>query len=354
MLRPDLEPTPWRVSSGTAEVTGLARARLDCAPTTAYVMLGERCAGDCAFCAQARSSMARADLLSRVAWPQFASTEAAAAIARACAADTLRRVCFQVTTTPGHVDLATAAVREMRARSACPICVSVAPRSLDDIALLLDAGAARVTLAIDAACERVYEEVKSGSWQRTDAMLSSAAQQCPGRIGTHLIAGLGETEHEMAAALQRYADLGVAVALFAFTPVPGARLASQPPPPLAGYRRLQAARWLIVQGLTDANQFAYDEQGCILSFGLPSEQLAVLLADGENSPFRTSGCADCNRPYYNERPGGDLYNYPRPLTAAEAAAEVAGLLRTLAAEPQQAPNSQSLKRGMRHDQNTTL
>ncbi|MCW3977503.1 MAG: radical SAM protein, partial [Candidatus Bathyarchaeota archaeon] len=25
----------------------------------------------------------------------------------------------------------------------------------------------------------------------------------------------------------------------------------------------------------------------------------------------TSGCPGCNRPYYNERPGGPLYNYPR-------------------------------------------
>jgi len=36
-------------------------------------------------------------------------------------------------------------------------------------------------------------------------------------------------------------------------------------------------------------------------------------------PFRTSGCPDCNRPFYNERPSGPLYNYPRPLTTEEAA-----------------------------------
>jgi len=333
MLRPDIEPIPWRVSSGTAEVAGLARARLDCAPTTAYVMLGERCTGDCAFCAQARSSTARADLLSRVAWPAFDSDKAAAAIARACDAGELRRVCFQVTSTPGHIDLAAAAVREMHARSDRPICVSVAPRGLDDIALLLDAGAARVTLAIDAACRRVYEGAKSGSWQRTDDLLRFAAQQWPGRIGAHLIVGLGETEREMAVALQRYADQNIAMGLFAFTPVPGTRLASHQPPPLASYRRLQAARWLIVHGLAKAGQFAYDEQGRILSLGLPHERLSVALTGGEDSPFRTSGCADCNRPYYNERPGGALYNYPRPLTAVEAEEEVARLLRTLAVEP---------------------
>ena len=35
--------------------------------------------------------------------------------------------------------------------------------------------------------------------------------------------------------------------------------------------------------------------------------------------FQTSGCDDCNRPYYNERPGGLIYNYPRQLTPLEVA-----------------------------------
>jgi len=35
-------------------------------------------------------------------------------------------------------------------------------------------------------------------------------------------------------------------------------------------------------------------------------------------PFQTCGCPDCNRPFYNERPGGVMYNYPRPLTPVEA------------------------------------
>jgi biotin synthase len=29
---------------------------------------------------------------------------------------------------------------------------------------------------------------------------------------------------------------------------------------------------------------------------------------------------DCNRPFYNESPGGPIYNYPRNLTAQEIAA----------------------------------
>ena len=33
--------------------------------------------------------------------------------------------------------------------------------------------------------------------------------------------------------------------------------------------------------------------------------------------FQTVGCPGCNRPYYNERPSGPLYNYPRDLTMEE-------------------------------------
>jgi len=42
-------------------------------------------------------------------------------------------------------------------------------------------------------------------------------------------------------------------------------------------------------------------------------------------PFQTSGCTGCNRPYYNETPGEELYNYPKPLTTEETKAAWAHL-----------------------------
>ncbi|QJW48785.1 hypothetical protein HA075_26170 [bacterium BFN5] len=56
--------------------------------------------------------------------------------------------------------------------------------------------------------------------------------------------------------------------------------------------------------------------GNLTGINLPAEQIESLLADG--AAFETSGCPDCNRPYYNERPGGVMYNYPRPLNQTEA------------------------------------
>jgi len=56
--------TQWRVSSGSAAVLGLRPLIMDAAPTTAYLMVGERCRRNCAFCAQARES--RAPVLERL------------------------------------------------------------------------------------------------------------------------------------------------------------------------------------------------------------------------------------------------------------------------------------------------
>ena len=133
-------------------------------------------------------------------------------------------------------------------------------------------------------------------------------------MAVHLIVGLGETEREMTEIIQRVHDLAVIVGLFAFTPVRGTAMQDQPPPPLDTYRRMQVARHLISHGLAALRDFSFCAEGRSVSFGQPD--LAKILADGV--AFQTSGCPDCNRPFYNERPGGPLYNYPRPLTPAEA------------------------------------
>jgi biotin synthase-related radical SAM superfamily protein len=182
-------------------------------------------------------------------------------------------------------------------------------------------------MALDAATPGLYGRTKSGSWDTAWRLLEEAALAFPGRIGTHLIVGLGETESEMIALMQCLLDLRISVALFAFTPVPGTALAHRPPPAKLHYRRVQMARWLMFRGLARPSDFGYDTSGRLRDVGPARAHLADWLADGE--AFRTSGCPGCNRPYYNERPGGVLYNYPRPLTQKEAAGELADLLADL-------------------------
>jgi biotin synthase-related radical SAM superfamily protein len=319
----------WRVSSGTAAVLGLAPMRMDVAPTTAYIMLGERCLRNCAYCAQAHDSSASQSLLSRVVWPMFPTEQIVHLIAEAFAAGSIRRVCLQVTVGRSAMSDCLAALVLLKQTSAVPVCCSITVDQDTDVETLLAAGADQVTLALDAACERVYRQVRGADWQKLLTQLERVARKFPHHISTHLIVGLGETERELVQRLQSLADLGIGVGLFAFTPLPGTPLAGMPAPDLATYRRMQVAHWLVIGQQVDSRQFRYNESGHLVGFGIPLTRLSLLLQDG--STFRTSGCAGCNRPYYNERPSGVMYNYPRPLTVEESVREVALLLAALTA-----------------------
>ncbi|MFB0537172.1 MAG: radical SAM protein [Anaerolineae bacterium] len=302
------------VSIGTAAVLGLADIRMNVAPTTAYLMLGGRCRMACAFCAQARTSSARAINLSRVTWPPFYEGEVLDRLGEAAARGDFRRVCLQVTAGPDYLRRTFELVEAVRGVCDLPVDAAILPRNVDQVETLLDAGVEHMGFGLDAACEPVFRQVKGGDWECSIKLIEEAARRFPGRVAVHLIVGLGETEREMTEMIQQMHNLGVVVGLFAFTPVRGTPMQDQPPPPLDTYRRMQVARHLISHDLATLGDFSCSAEGRLVSFGQPG--LAKVLADGV--AFQTSGCPDCNRPFYNERPGGPLYNYPRPLTPAEA------------------------------------
>jgi biotin synthase-related radical SAM superfamily protein len=316
------------VSAGTAAVLGLRRIRQVEAPTTAYLMVGERCCHDCTFCAQAQRSAARSHFLSRIAWPPYPLEQVVHAVAHGFAQREIVRCCLQVTVSRGYLSQTLSLAQQLHSLSSIPICASIAVPDLDSIRALLESGVERVTLALDSACERVYCEAKGRGWQRQLDLLRTAARLFPGRIGTHLIAGLGETEQELSVVLQDMVDRQVAIGLFSFTPVPGTAWGNRPPPLLSSYRRIQACRYLLTTGARRVQDFSFSLEGQIVSYGLSREQLYNLLADGRS--FQTAGCPGCNRPYYNERPGRVMYNYPRPLSAEEIEAAMSATVADLA------------------------
>ena len=302
------------VSIGTTGVLGLAHVPMASVPTTAYLMLGGRCVMNCAFCAQARESRASELALSRVVWPEFPLEEVCARLDLAAQRGDLRRCCIQVTTGRDHWRRILDAVRRIRQATSLPLNVAFLPTELQQVEALLEAGVERVGFGLDAACERVFRQVKGLHWDRMVTMVQEAARQFPGRVSVHLMAGLGETEREMVARIDWAHGLGAGVGLFAFTPVRGTALAHRSQPSLGQYRRMQAARWLIVQQGAQTSDFVFDSQGTLRGIQLCGWRHC--LADG--GAFRTSGCPDCNRPFYNERPGGTMYNYPHPLTPDQA------------------------------------
>jgi len=127
--------------------------------------------------------------------------------------------------------------------------------------------------------------------------------------------GLGETEREVVLAIQKSVDIGVLPALFAFTPIKGTALALNSQPALELYRRVQVARHLIVNKLARVEDMCFNTECRVVDFGVKKEVLMCLVDSG--IPFLTSGCPNCNRPFYNEKPSGPLYNYPRAIRPAE-------------------------------------
>jgi len=283
----------------------------------------------CAFCAQARTSPAwrgtqgpaQAINLSRITWPPFDEREVLDRLGRAAAQGDFRRICLQVTAGQDYLRRTLELVEAVREVCNLPVDAAILLPSVDQVEALLQAGVEHIGFGLDAACERVFRQVKRDNWQRRRRLIEEAARRFPGHVAVHLIVGLGEAEREMAEAIQWLHGLGVIVGLFAFTPVPGTAMQNHPAPPLGTYRRMQVVRYLISHSLATFESFTFSAEGQLISFGLPD--LAEILADGV--AFQTSGCPDCNRPFYNERPGGPLYNYPRPLSPAEAVEAMAEL-----------------------------
>ena len=132
---------------------------------------------------------------------------------------------------------------------------------------------------------------------------------------SYLIVGLGETEREMVNIIQKCVDIGVLPALFAFTPISGTALERVPQPSIQKYRRIQIARHLIVHEIARYEDMRFDEEGCISDFSVDEQTLLQIIQMGE--PFLTSGCPNCNRPYYTEKPSGPIYNYPKGISKKE-------------------------------------
>lgn len=320
----DRLPKKVRVSIGSAIAIGLLSGKLDAQPTTAYLMTYRegKCTANCGFCPQARKSHGRSDMLSRVSWPAFPTKNVVKAVAEAAENNGIKRVCIQALNYPEVFADLQAIVGVLARHVKVPISVSCQPLSPENIRRLAEAGAERVGIPLDAATEEIFDRVKGLSaggpyeMRRQLALLEEAVKVFgKGRVSTHLIVGLGETEREMVYMVQKCVDMGVLPALFAFTPVAGTALENMKQPSIQQYRRVQLARHLIVHGLTRFEKMDFNGEGCIISFGVDRQILKKVVESGE--PFQTSGCPNCNRPYYNEKPGGPIYNYPRPLTVEE-------------------------------------
>lgn len=311
-----------RLSSGTASSIGLNNSRMDAYPTTAYLLSGSRCPMKCAFCPQGSGDLNR---LGRINWPAFSWGEVERGFGEA-EKKGIRRICLQSVRHEAGILPLLEIIEKIKTVSALPLSLSAWIRDLDEAGRLFAAGVERISISLDAANPEIYKRVKGGSFTGRLDLLLDCARVNPGRMSTHLICGLGESELELLSLAYMLLQAKITVALFAFFPLKGTMLEGTRPPAVDVYRRVQAAVYLLLSGAAKLSSFSF-EKGRLQSFGLSKRELKKLLRSGE--AFQTGGCPGCNRPYYNERPGKTIYNYPRRMNAAEKEAAFKELFDSL-------------------------
>ncbi len=295
-------PNTIRVSLGTLEALGLA-PRISKYPVgVAYLLMdAERCWGTCKYCPLSRVSKSPKGMLSRVFWPSRPTEEVIEALKKT----PIRRVCLQTVIKRGYFEEALALTQAFKSTGK-EVSVSIMPLQKKGLEELADAGADYIGVGVDAASERVAAEVgRPGPWLAYWAFIADITEVLgEGRAIAHIIVGLGETFEELVAAFLKVRELGGRISLFAYTPVKGTPLAEvRGPPPVTYYRLAQLTAYLIEDGHHPDEFLFLDERG----WGIREEYVTKEMMA---KAVLTRGCPGCNRPFYNERPGQEPFNFP--------------------------------------------
>ncbi|SHH37157.1 radical SAM protein [Thermosipho atlanticus] len=278
-----------RASYGTLGLLGLTKSKIRM--DTAYFMLDGKCVFDCHFCSHARSSVAHNKFLSRIIWKEI-RMEDLKKLSNA------KRVCIQVVSYPGYKEDLIEVLRHLKNHK---VSVSVRALTFDEVKMYFDIGVDSVGLAVDIVNRKLFKMIRGGNYDKVLELIEKSSSKFPGKITTHVIVGLGETDKELINFFYYTKKLNVNVALFAFTPIKGTKLEKFPPPSRGRYRRIQLARFLIFEKNIEPEKFIFDNQGML-------KEIEVGYFEGVGKAFLTSGCSFCTRPYYNEKPGEEPFN----------------------------------------------
>ena len=285
----------------------------------------EGCAANCAYCGLAKKRPGSYEEKSfiHVEWPIYHMSEIIDAINHA--PSYVKRTCISMITNGKCRKDTITMTRQLKQNTKLPISILISPTILkrQDLEEMLQAGADKIGVAIDLATPELFDHYRGNGvrgphkwntyWKVMEWALEIFASP---NVGAHLMVGMGETERQMVALMDRLWSMGVVSHLFSFFAEKGSRLANRPQPPWPTYLRIQLARYLIEEGLTRFESMNFDEQGRIVSFGISPDKLEAVIALGK--PFMTTGCLGedgevaCNRPFGNCLPDVKQWNYPYP------------------------------------------
>jgi len=320
-------PEYLRMSLAAAMTLGLKPgrfyrdARLYC--INLLLTYGAGCAARCAYCglSKKREGQYGDKSFIRVTWPTHSLPEIVERISERT--HKVKRICISQITNNRSIQDTKDICARLRSSFDIPVSLLISPTILSkaDLVDFKDAGADKIGVAIDLATPALFDKFRGKGvggphhWETYQQCLQDAIAIFGKRnAGSHFVTGMGETEEEMVKAIQKVQDSGGWTHLFSFFPEADSQMKDHPMPAMDQYRRVQLARYLMDEGISRAENMAFDNSGRILDFGLSSEELDRIIDTGE--PFRTSGCEGydgqvaCNRPFANSRPGPDIRNFP--------------------------------------------
>lgn len=328
-------PEYVQMSTAAAITLGVAQGRMyRCSCTRCLNLLltyPEGCRANCAYCGLARHREAERDYADRnfirVDWPAVPLDTVIDIVARDGAASPFHRMCISMITHPRSDADTVTVLRKWTERidpSAIPVSILSNPTTMTraDVERLHELGADIFTVALDAATLEIFDRTRGKgvqsphSWAKYWEILMDARDVFgPQKFGAHIIVGMGETERDVLALVQRLVDLGGHSHLFCFFPEKGSLMDHLPATPRDQWRRVQLGRYLIDYRGARAERMSFDGAGRVIAYGVPAAEVEAVIAEGV--AFRTSGCpgkfrddvSACDRPY-GDSPPSNIASYP--------------------------------------------
>ena len=325
------------VSYLTAKTLGFINFKTDAYSYQAYLMLGDKCLFNCAFCSQARDSKTASLFLSRVKWPKFKLDEVLKALKKAEVDNKIKKVCFQVVSFKDYFNVFKKILRIFKEELTIPISASIHINNVNDAKELFDLGINKIGIALDCISKEKYKEIKGGNFEKDKELLFNLSKLYPSRISTHIIYGIGENDRELLNFYLECLKYNIDFALFNFTPIKGTKYEKKEKIDHFNYRKIQLALSIIdymfysykkvdsenfdLESIRDndiLNIFYFDDNDNFTGFYKNQffnnrdsfyNFLMSLNSIKSGEFLMTRGCKYCNRPYYNEKPDGFIYNY---------------------------------------------
>ncbi len=307
-----------RVSLGSADLLGYKKLNYNFEIKTIYLLIPGKCNFNCKYCTQAKSSKQDEKYLSRVIWPEYNLDETLERII--INKKKIKRVCIQ--TVNNRFLKGTLLKILEKLRESVKFSISINTFDYSFIKELFLLGVDRVGLPIDVAEKNLYKKLRSGDFDKKLNFILKLGEEFVGKISTHIIVGLGESDFDILNLFKTFYNKNITVALFSFTPIKGTLMESYPQPSLIRYRKIQVATKLLEYGFSIKDLIFDKDKNLIKIPYIDKEYLKKI------NPFITRGCPDCTRPYYNERPKGELYNYPYNLSEEEFEKEYELLIKS--------------------------